>query len=136
MACLFLAAKIEETSRKIADTARMAMAKARGIDPEKHDFSGEQACMIGLSWLGYFSCATQSRRECERWHHNIQLREELLVDALCFEFVVRHPQSDLADLFENWPLERNPDDAEFLEAATWSVANDSCVQLHRSGPAA
>lgn len=108
MACLYLAAKIEETSRKIADTARMAMVKARSLDPDHHNFNSED-----------------SKREMERWQGTILNREELLVDTLCFEFVVRHPQADLAFLLHNLPPHVAPEDPDFLHGATWTVANDS-----------
>ncbi|EJD44037.1 cyclin-like protein [Auricularia subglabra TFB-10046 SS5] len=108
MACLYLASKIEETSRKIADTARMAMVKARQLDPDRYNFKSEE-----------------SLREIERWQGTILAREELLVDTLCFEFVVRHPQAHLAHLFHHWPQQLDPDDTDFLHGATWTVANDA-----------
>ncbi|KZV97674.1 cyclin-like protein [Exidia glandulosa HHB12029] len=108
MACLFLAAKIEETSRKIADLSRMAMTKARNLNIEKHDWN-----------------APDTRKELEKWQRRILTVEEVVIDVLCFDFFVTHPHSGLTVLFESWPEDQQFDEPEFLEATTWTVANDS-----------
>ena len=49
----------------------------------------------------------------------ILLTEEVLLEALCFDFIVPTPQSDLVDLFDARP------EAADVEEYAWSIANDS-----------
>jgi len=49
--------------------------------------------------------------------------EELLLEALCFDFVVESPHAELLDMFES--LETTMESQEFA----WSIANDSSVIL-------
>ena len=50
----------------------------------------------------------------------ILLTEEVLLEALCFDFIVPTPHSDLVDLFD-----AQPEAAAQLEEFAWSIANDS-----------
>lgn len=51
------------------------------------------------------------------------LTEEVLLEALCFDFVIRSPHIDLIDL-----LEAGQESSEFEEYA-FTIANDSSVHF-------
>ena len=53
----------------------------------------------------------------------ILLTEEVLLEALCFDFVVATPHAELVDLFDS--RQEKPE----LEECAWSIASDSCVDL-------
>lgn len=53
----------------------------------------------------------------------ILLTEEVLLEALCFDFVVESPHADLVDLFEKFEC------ATKLQDYAWTIAHDSSV-LH------
>ena len=60
----------------------------------------------------------------EESQNAILLTEEVLLEALCFDFIVASPHSDLVDLFD-----ARPETVEVEEYA-WSIANDSYVELN------
>lgn len=57
----------------------------------------------------------------EIWQAAILITEEMLLEALCFDFVVDNPHAELLDLFES--LEAETDVQEYA----WSLAHDSYV---------
>ncbi|KAJ7097953.1 cyclin-like protein [Mycena belliarum] len=93
--CIFLATKTEECGRKLRDVARICQVKITGRDvlPES--------------------------KEVELCQASILLTEEVLLEALCFDFVVESPHSKLVDLFD-----AHDDDLAVQECA-WSFAHDS-----------
>jgi hypothetical protein len=113
--CVFLAAKIEENSRKLKDVATIAMAKTTGIHPEKIDQNSD-VCAHRSTSIYLMQTVTQ---EFRRWTSAILAREELLVETLCFDFLVHHPHSILVDLLQSMPEDT------ILEDHSWSIANDS-----------
>ncbi|KAH7107840.1 cyclin-like protein [Auriculariales sp. MPI-PUGE-AT-0066] len=112
IACLFLAAKIEETARKVTDTAQMAMAKAKNLPTSEASFDNDQA-----------------RAEVELWVKNILTYEEAVVSVLCFDLVVDHPQTVLEDLIQNWQQHGanvvDESRLEHLQGFAWTLLNDS-----------
>ncbi|KAJ7109349.1 cyclin-like protein [Mycena epipterygia] len=93
--CIFLATKTEECGRKLRDVARICQVKITGRDvlPES--------------------------KEVEQCQASILLTEEVLLEALCFDYVVESPHSKLVDLFD-----AHEDDIKVQECA-WSFAHDS-----------
>ncbi|KAJ7774654.1 cyclin-like protein, partial [Mycena maculata] len=93
--CIFLATKTEECGRKLRDVARICQVKImnREVLPES--------------------------KEVEQCQALILLTEEVLLDALCFDYVVESPHSKLVDLFD-----ARDDDTNVQECA-WSFAHDS-----------
>jgi len=94
-ASLFLATKTEEHSRKLKDIAWICYSKATG---EKDENSSE----VG------------------RWQRNILAMEEILLEALCFDFIVDHSLADLAEVL----LLENTGGGAFEQLA-WTLATDS-----------
>ncbi|KAJ7172504.1 cyclin-like protein [Mycena filopes] len=93
--CIFLATKTEECGRKLRDVARICQVKVTGRDvlPES--------------------------KEVELCQASILLTEEVLLDALCFDYVVESPHSKLVDLF-------NAHDGDIrVQECAWSFAHDS-----------
>ncbi|KAI0695895.1 cyclin-like protein [Cytidiella melzeri] len=97
-ACIFLATKTEECGRKLRDVARVYCSKVWGRNPDE---------------------IADDSQELQESQTIILLTEEVLLEALCFDFVVRSPHTDLIDL-----LEARPQTPEFEEYA-FSIANDS-----------
>ena len=64
-----------------------------------------------------FSAFSQEVEECQT---SILLTEEVLLEGLCFDFVIENPHSELVDLYEAHP-NNNPR----IEQCAWSIANDS-----------
>lgn len=93
-ASLFLATKTEENSRKLRDVSYFCFNKATGQRDEKSP-------------------------EIQRWQKNILATEETLLDALCFDFTVDHPQAHLIKLLE--VVEAN----ETLHQYAWTSIHDS-----------
>lgn len=58
-------------------------------------------------------------QEVQRWQKNILATEEVLLDALCFDFIVDHPQAELVDLLTAFQAR------ETLEQYAWTLVNDS-----------
>ncbi|KAH9484309.1 Cyclin pch1 [Psilocybe cubensis] len=96
--CIFLSTKTEECGRKLRDVARVYQAKVQNAD--------------------IATIPTESK-EVDQCQAAILLTEEVLLEALCFDFIVESPHAELLDLFET--LES---DLEVQEYA-WSLAHDS-----------
>ena len=60
----------------------------------------------------------------EQCQSAILLIEEVLLEALCFEFVVDSPHADLVDLFDAHPIDT------VVQEYAWSLAHDSFVRFH------
>ncbi|KAI0736973.1 cyclin-like protein [Fomitopsis betulina] len=97
-ACVFLATKTEECGRKLRDVAKVLCAKSTNIAVADipDDF-----------------------KEQEQYQTAILQTEEVLLEALCFDFVVDSPHSELVDLFAA------RQDTPELEECAWSIANDT-----------
>ncbi|KAJ6502576.1 cyclin-like protein [Mycena sanguinolenta] len=93
--CIFLATKTEECGRKLRDVARISQVKI---------LSREVAA---------------DSKEVEQCQASILLTEEVLLEALCFDYVVESPHSKLVDLFD-----AHDEDTKVQECA-WSFAHDS-----------
>ncbi|KIJ44364.1 hypothetical protein M422DRAFT_228474 [Sphaerobolus stellatus SS14] len=93
-ASLFLACKTEEHSRKLKDVAYICFSKATGETDENSP-------------------------EIPRWQKTILATEEVLLEALCFDFIVDHPHAELASLLLH---ERR---GELLEQYAWTIVTDS-----------
>ncbi|KAF8163278.1 cyclin-like protein [Crassisporium funariophilum] len=96
--CIFLATKTEECGRKLRDVARVYQAKVHNAD---------------------ISHIAADSKEVDQCLSAILLTEEVLLEALCFDFVVESPHAELLDLFESCGT-----DSEVQEYA-WSLAHDS-----------
>ncbi|KAI0054042.1 cyclin-like protein [Auriscalpium vulgare] len=96
--CIFLATKTEECGRKLRDVARVYCAKARNVDVREIPENGK--------WV-------------EEATATILLTEEVLLDALCFDFVIESPHAALVDLLEAHQV------GSLVEDYAWSIAHDS-----------
>lgn len=111
-ASLFLATKTEENSRKLRDVSFFCYSKSTG----QHDENSP----VGDYYLSTFArLARRKGKEIQRWQKNILATEEILLDALCFDFTVDHPQGHLIDLLD--AVEAN----ELLHQYAWTLINDS-----------
>ncbi|KAK7693573.1 hypothetical protein QCA50_003142 [Cerrena zonata] len=97
-ACIFLATKTEECGRKLRDVAKVMCAKIAKVDPKDIADYG---------------------KEVEEAQSAILLAEEVLLEALCFDFIVHSPHAELVDLFETH------DGTPEVEEYAWSLAYDS-----------
>ncbi|KAF8503584.1 cyclin-like protein [Russula emetica] len=97
-ACVFLATKTEECGRKLRDVARVCQSKAKGIDVRDIPESGP---------------------EIDEVSSQILAAEEVLLEALCFDFVIDSPHADLVDLFDAHDV------AYRFQDYAWSIAHDS-----------
>ncbi|KAF7363419.1 Cyclin pch1 [Mycena sanguinolenta] len=93
--CIFLATKTEECGRKLRDVARICQVKILSRE------------------------VPADSKEVEQCQTSILLTEEVLLEALCFDYVVESPHSKLVDLFD-----AHDEDAKVQECA-WSFAHDS-----------
>ncbi|KAF9564661.1 cyclin-like protein [Agrocybe pediades] len=96
--CIFLATKTEECGRKLRDVARVYQAKVHNVDVA--------------------TIPTESK-DVDHCQSAILLTEEVLLESLCFDFVVESPHAELLELFEALGS-----DMEVQEYA-WSLAHDS-----------
>lgn len=96
--CIFLATKTEECGRKLRDVARVFCSKTRGVEIKD---------------------IPDNDKEVEEAANAILTTEEVLLEALCFDFVVDSPHADLVDLFD--AQEEEP----VLQDYAWSIAHDS-----------
>ncbi|OBZ75735.1 Cyclin pch1 [Grifola frondosa] len=96
--CIFLATKTEECGRKLRDVAKVFCSKVSKID------------VVDIP---------DDSKDVEECQNNILLTEEVLLEALCFDFVVDSPQVELVDLFD--AQQEDP----HVEECAWSIANDS-----------
>ncbi|KIO34806.1 hypothetical protein M407DRAFT_90235 [Tulasnella calospora MUT 4182] len=110
-ACLFLASKVEESTRKLRDVAQICFMKWTGKGPD--DLAA-----------------------ADPWMDRILNYENRLLEALCFDIAVSHPHEYLADAFgggvrdaSRWywrgPLANKDMVDRGLYQLAWSVANDS-----------
>ncbi|SJL00366.1 uncharacterized protein ARMOST_03679 [Armillaria ostoyae] len=96
--CIFLATKTEECGRKLRDVARVCQSKVSGKD---------------------VADIPDTSKEVENCQTAILLTEEVLLEALCFDFVVESPHAELVDLF-------NSHDPDILaQEYAWTIAHDS-----------
>ncbi|KAI5124546.1 hypothetical protein M0805_003068 [Coniferiporia weirii] len=98
-ACIFLATKTEECGRKLRDVAKVCQNKITGLSVENVSDADIQTCQDAI-------LAT----------------EEILLEALCFDFVVDSPHEILVDLLERYVQDESE---EPLRDAAWSIAHDS-----------
>ncbi|TFK76472.1 cyclin-like protein [Pluteus cervinus] len=96
--CIFLATKTEECGRKLRDVARICQAKITGVDP------GQIA---------------PDSKEVDQSQTTILLTEEVLLEALCFDFVVENPHAELVGLFDSCNVD------PLIQEYAWSLAHDS-----------
>ncbi|KAG6333133.1 hypothetical protein ID866_5960 [Astraeus odoratus] len=97
-ACIFLATKTEECGRKLRDVARVFQSKITGVD---------------------VTHIPSESLEVEKQQTTILLAEEVLLEALCFDFVTTSPHSVLVDLFDAGQTSTKVQDY------AWSIAHDS-----------
>ncbi|KAI0934391.1 hypothetical protein AcW1_005931 [Taiwanofungus camphoratus] len=96
--CIFLATKTEECGRKLRDVARFFCSKVSRVDVSE---------------------IPDDSKELEACQTAILLTEEVLLEALCFDFVVDSPHAELVDLFEA------RQGCQLVEEYAWTIANDS-----------
>ncbi|KAF8798000.1 cyclin-like protein [Phlegmacium glaucopus] len=96
--CIFLSTKTEECGRKLRDVARVYQAKVNNMD---------------ITQIAVDS------KEVDQCQSAILLTEEVLLEALCFDFVVESPHAELLELFESC----SPDSD--VQEYAWSLAHDS-----------
>ncbi|TFK92391.1 cyclin-like protein [Polyporus arcularius HHB13444] len=97
--CIFLATKTEECGRKLRDVAKVVCSKVSKKDIKE---------------------ISDDSKEVEECQTSILLTEEVLLEGLCFDFVVDSPHAELVDLYEarsSYSLQ--------VEECAWSIANDS-----------
>ncbi|KAI6109170.1 cyclin-like protein [Pisolithus croceorrhizus] len=102
-ACIFLATKTEECGRKLRDVARVFQSKITGVDV---------AHIPNESLASIFA-------EVENQQTAILLAEEILLEALCFDFVTTSPHFILVELFDAGQTTSKVQDY------AWSIAHDS-----------
>jgi hypothetical protein len=112
--CVFLATKTEECGRKLRDVARVYQAKVKNVDVNAVPADSKVFDSICFSLLKLTTI-----QEVDVCQSAILLTEEVLLEALCFDFVVESPHAELLDLFESLGS-----DTELQEYA-WSLAHDS-----------
>ncbi|TEB35899.1 cyclin-like protein [Coprinellus micaceus] len=98
-ACIFLATKTEECGRKLVDVARIYQTKVLNLSEPKQ--------------------IPEDSQEVNERSAAILQTEEVLLEALCFDFFVESPHAELVDLFDS--CESPPPVQEFA----WSLAHDS-----------
>ncbi|KXN82091.1 Cyclin pch1 [Leucoagaricus sp. SymC.cos] len=96
--CIFLATKTEECGRKLRDVARVCQAKIHNTDVNNIPADG---------------------KEVEQCQVTILLTEEVLLEAICFDFVVENPHPHLVDMFDAASTE------DLVQEYAWSIAHDS-----------
>ncbi|KAH7916060.1 cyclin-like protein [Hygrophoropsis aurantiaca] len=96
--CIFLATKTEECGRKLRDVARICQSKITGAD---------------------ITLIPADSPEVEKLQTAILLTEEVLLEALCFDFGTSSPHNELVDLFD-----AEHEDSQVQDYA-WSIAHDS-----------
>lgn len=96
--CIFLATKTEECGRKLRDVARVCQAKIHNTDVNNIPPDG---------------------KEVEQCQAAILLTEEVLLEAICFDFVVENPHSHLVDIFDAASTD------DLVQEYAWSISHDS-----------
>ncbi|KAI0807117.1 cyclin-like protein [Fomes fomentarius] len=97
--CIFLATKTEECGRKLRDVAKVVCSKINKIDIKQ---------------------IPDDSKDVEECQTSILLTEEVLLEGLCFDFVVDSPHAELVDLFD-----ARSSNNQQVEECAWSIANDS-----------
>ncbi|KAG2221143.1 hypothetical protein INT45_004452, partial [Circinella minor] len=95
--CIYLACKVEESSRRPSDVAE-ACIQYRASSRSNHN---------------------ENNPKIQRWRRAILSNEHLLLDILCFDFTVEHPYQSLLQFAEELGTPENT-----LQAA-WAFVNDS-----------
>ncbi|KAF5315690.1 hypothetical protein D9611_004671 [Ephemerocybe angulata] len=98
--CIFLATKTEECGRKLIDVARIYQTKVPSVNVDPKQF-------------------TEESQEVNERSAAILSTEEVLLEALCFDFFVESPHAELVDLFEKC------DSPVPVQEFAWSLAHDS-----------
>ncbi|KAG9013879.1 hypothetical protein FRB94_004259 [Tulasnella sp. JGI-2019a] len=110
--CLFLASKVEESTRKLKDVAQVCYLKK------------------------YPKADPNNMQEADKWQDRIQTFEPIVLEALCFDLSVSHPHEYLAEAFSGGTRDAHTWEwkgrlANFsmiprgLYQLAWSVVNDS-----------
>ncbi|KAI0748026.1 cyclin-like protein [Daedaleopsis nitida] len=97
--CIFLATKTEECGRKLRDVAKVVCSKVSKID---------------------ITQIPDDSKDVEDCQTSILLTEEVLLEGLCFDFVVESPHAELVDLYD-----ARSSNNQQVEECAWSIANDS-----------
>ncbi|PFH54380.1 hypothetical protein AMATHDRAFT_135327 [Amanita thiersii Skay4041] len=97
-ACIFLATKTEECGRKLRDVAKICHSKITGMDP---------------------NTIPNDSKDVEQLQSAILQTEEVLLEVLCFDFLISSPHADLVDLFDSYEVDT------LLQDYAWSIAHDS-----------
>ncbi|KAH6918608.1 cyclin-like protein [Coprinopsis sp. MPI-PUGE-AT-0042] len=97
--CIFLATKTEECGRKLVDVAKVYQAKVQSI-----------------SDINKIPSDSPEVDDCQK---TILYTEEVLLEALCFDFVVDSPHAELVDLFDSCECDL------LVQEYAWSFAHDS-----------
>lgn len=98
--CLFLATKVEESTRKIRDIV-ISCVKTALKNPTLH--------------------ITESSREFGRWKDLIVVNEELLLETLTFDLTLESPYTTLSSVADFLKI---PDTS--VRKGAWAFVNDSC----------
>ncbi|ORX88330.1 cyclin-like protein [Basidiobolus meristosporus CBS 931.73] len=96
--CILLAAKIEETGRKLRDIIIVCAQKAQKNDK---------------------LILEEDSKEFWRWRDTILYNEEVLLEALCFELAIEHPYRILLSLVKELQGSKK------LAQTAWAFINDS-----------
>lgn len=99
--CLFLATKVEESTRKIRDIA-IACAKTALKNPTL--------------------VIDENSREFWRWKDLILVNEELLLEALTFDLTLESPYATLSGFADFLKIP----DTSVVRKGAWAFVNDSC----------
>ena len=102
--CLFLATKVEENCRKMRELV-IACVRVAQKDPNKK--------------------IDEQEKEYWRWRDNILHNEDLLLEAMCFDFSLESPYKVLFELLLLLQQENNRP----LRNSAWAFVNDSCLTV-------
>ncbi|WBW74385.1 P-TEFB associated cyclin, cyclin T Pch1 [Schizosaccharomyces osmophilus] len=97
--CVFLASKVEDSNRKLRD---IIINCAKVAQKSNNILIDEQT------------------KEYWRWRDVILYTEEIILEALCFDFKVDHPFNDLMRL-----IQKHASDHKNLTKVAWTYINDS-----------
>ncbi|KAJ3540921.1 hypothetical protein NMY22_g4101 [Coprinellus aureogranulatus] len=97
--CIFLATKTEECGRKLVDVARIYQTKVLNLSEPKQ--------------------IPEDSQEVSERSAAILQTEEVLLEAICFDFFVESPHAELVDLFETC------ESPAPIQEFAWSLAHDS-----------
>ncbi|KAG0205327.1 hypothetical protein BGX28_003035 [Mortierella sp. GBA30] len=101
-ACIYLATKTEESTRKFRDIIVTCAQKAAKKDLQMDDGS----------------------KEYRVWKDTIIFTEEQLLETLCFELTVEQPYNIMTSLFDHH-YTKDADQARKLKQVAWAFINDS-----------